>query len=205
MSALCRSARIGARRLVMALVALTSVTCVLVGPASSSAAAKPVNIFPPEVVGSERVGERLVCGVGSWTGSVSKFEYEWVREGITVSARAAYNLTYTTSKADAHLAIWCVVWAEGSEGVSEPAESWNAIYPEGPPTEKRKEEVPPKIITPPEVTGGTGAKATVGQTLACSQGTWSGTPAPTYHVQVDSRQRSHRVGDQQHLYGHERR
>ena len=161
--------------------AFAAVGLALAGPATgSAAAAKPANSFPPEVVGSARLGERLVCGVGTWTGAVEAppgeetgFQYEWVREGITVSARAHKNLTYTLTKADEHLAVWCIVTAEGKEGISEPAESWNSVCLNGGCGEGG---VPPKNTAPPSVSG----TAAVGQTLTCSQGTWSGTTPLTF-------------------------
>ncbi len=176
-----RSWRVPARRMAVIAVGLISLACVAAGAAAATAAAAPpLNTFPPEVVGSARLGERLQCGAGDWQGAEEKseeehgpFEYEWVREGITVSPLAHKNLTYTLTKADEHLAVWCVVTAENKEGVSEPAESWNSVCLGG---ECEKAPEPPQNTAPPEVSG----TPAVGQMLTCSQGTWSGSPPLTY-------------------------
>jgi hypothetical protein len=162
-----RSARFGVQRLVMALMA---VTCVLIGPAAQSAAAqKPVNNFAPEVVGNPVVGERLVCGSGSWTGAVREFTYEWLRDAIPVGT----GITYWVGIADKGHSLWCVVTATGNEGTTE-AESANSLKIPG-----GKPGSPPGNIVPPEVSG----KPAVGETLNCSTGTWSGNPAPAFTYQ----------------------
>jgi hypothetical protein len=154
------------RRLVMALLVLT---CILVGPATGSAAAQaPVNNLAPEVVGNALVGERLVCGAGSWTGTVSEFTYEWLRDAIHVAS----GLTYGVTTADRGHSLWCVVTAIGSGGRAE-AESSNSLAIPGGKSE------PPLNIAPPEVSG----KPAVGETLNCSTGTWTGNPAPTFTYQ----------------------
>ena len=164
--------------------ALLGLACVLAGPAAATAAATtPVNTFPPEVVGNAILGERLVCGAGDWTGveavnvsEPSPFQYEWVRGGITVSPRAHKNLTYTLTKADEHHEVWCVVTGENKEGVSEPAESWNSVCLGG---ECEVKPEPPVNELPPEASG----NPAVGNTLKCSQGTWSGTQPLAYSYQ----------------------
>src|ERR1700726_4074213 len=106
------TARVGARRLLMAFVAAT---CMLVGPAAASAGAPPVNNLAPEVVGSPLVGERIVCGAGSWSGAVSEFHYEWLRDGVPVAAGVAYQVTTV----DRGHSLWCIVTALGNEGSAE--------------------------------------------------------------------------------------
>src|SRR2546426_7908631 len=146
-------ARVSARRLA---VALATVTCLLIGPAATSAAAgPPVNNLRPEVVGNPRVGERLVCGSGSWSGGVSEFRYQWLRDGVAVGS----GVTYQVTGADRGHTIWCVVTAIGAGGRAE-AQSFNSLLIEGGTT--------PWLITAPEVSG----TPAVGETLSCSTGTW---------------------------------
>jgi hypothetical protein len=145
-------------------------TWLVVGATAGAATAqKPVNTLKPEVVGNPLIGERLVCGAGSWAGAVSEFSYKWVRDAITVAS----GLTYIVSAADEGHSLWCVVTAIGSGGASE-AESGNSIaIPGGTAT------TAPENIAPPEVSG----RATAGEMLTCSTGQWSGTPAPGFTYQ----------------------
>jgi len=150
--------------------ALAAVTCILAGPAAASAAARaPVNNLAPEVVGFPQVGEKLVCGVGSWSGAVSGFSYEWLRDAIPVGSGQAY---YQVTTADRGHSLWCIVTANGSEGSTE-AESANSVAIPGGKSE------PPVNIVSPEASG----TPAVGETMRCSAGTWSGSPAPAFTYQ----------------------
>jgi hypothetical protein len=162
LSARHSAARVAARRLVMASVAAT---CILVGPAAASATAQPVNNLAPEVVGAPLVGERIVCGAGSWSGAVSEFRYAWLRDGIHVASGVAYQVT-TVDKGHS---LWCIVTALGSEGSAE-AESSNSLAIPG------ASETPPVPTLAPEVSG----TPALGNTLNCSTGGWSGHPAPSF-------------------------
>jgi hypothetical protein len=140
--------------------------------AAVALAAKPQYVLPPQIGGKARLGERLVCGSGTWKGA-PHFEYQWVREGIETTKGPSYTL----SKADEHKEVWCVVTAiETVNGVTESstAESVNSICLAGPcggpPPEPLGVKVKPKVS----------GSATVGSLLSCSQGEWSGRPAPTF-------------------------
>jgi hypothetical protein len=160
------SARVRARRLMVVLAALTGT---LIGPATQSAAAqKPVNGRLPEVVGAAAVGERLICDSGSWS-NVSNFRFEWLRNAIPVGSGPVYFVT----SADEGDSLWCVVTAFGSEGSTE-AESANSVSIPG-----GKVESPPVSIEPPLLSG----RPAVGETLSCSTGSWSGSPAPVFTYQ----------------------
>jgi hypothetical protein len=153
-----------ARRL---LIGLVLVAAAIIGPGAAIALGKPVDNVRPEVVGHAKIGERLVCYAGSWSGNAPHFEYEWIRGGLPVSS----GVTYTLSAADEGEEVWCVVTGiEGSE--REEVESSNGVTIPG----KKQPYEPPEVITAPEVSG----KAEVGSTLSCSHGTWSGNPAPSF-------------------------
>jgi hypothetical protein len=137
-----------------------------------SALAKPEYVNPPEVVGRVALGERLVCGSGTWKGS-PRFEYEWVREGIGVVKAPYYFLT----KEDEHKEVWCVVTAtEGAEKAF--AESVNSVCLGG----RCHEEpgIPPEIKEPPAGLPEVSGSPEVGKTLTCSKGSWTGRPPPTF-------------------------
>jgi hypothetical protein len=151
--------RVGTRRIAAA---LGVVGVIVLGPAAASAAARPVANLLPEVVGAPAIGERLVCGAGSWSGLVSDFKYQWLREGLPTGAGGvAYEVTF----ADAGYRLWCRVTANGGEGSTE-AESSNSLQIPGGRTEA------PRSVAPPQVTG----TPAVEETLTCSSGTWSGNP-----------------------------
>jgi hypothetical protein len=159
--------------LVIALVALTAMTCVLVGPAVGSAvAAAPEDNLAPEVVGTPAVGERLVCAAGSWSGGVERFEYEWLREGVVISEEGNQ---YTVKSEDRGYSISCIVWAINGEG-EEYEESSNSLFIPG------EHPTAPQNKEPPKVEPGT-SPTKVKEKLTCSQGTWSGSPAPTFTYQ----------------------
>ncbi len=149
------------------LLTLLALAGALAGPLTADAAAlKPVNNLAPEVVGLPLLGERLVCGAGSWSGTVSGFSYEWLRDAIPVAS----GLTYTVAAADEGHSLWCVVSAHGAEGDAEQESSNSLRIPGGSP------ESAPVSLTPPKLSGGLAS----GETLVCAAGTWSGTPVPTF-------------------------
>jgi hypothetical protein len=157
------------------IVALAAVLCLLAGPAVGSAEAAPVNSTSPEVQGNAKLGERIVCASGSWSGGVSKFYFTWIRESKPIEGAVRKETPdYTLVKADEAHEIWCIVTAKNGEGEAT-AESWNSVefgHKEQPPEA-------PKNVVAPEVSG-TGE---VGKELKCSEGTWSGHPTPTLSYQ----------------------
>jgi hypothetical protein len=95
-----------------------------------------------------------------------------VREGIEFASGNNYTLTAK----DEHKEIWCIVTVTLGSGEKGSAESVNSICLGGecheglPPVAPRNEVRP--VVSP--------SSATVGQTLTCSPGTWSGRPPPTF-------------------------
>ncbi len=174
-----------ARRLLIAAIAAA---VVVLGPAAASAAAAgAVNNFPPEMSQTEPLvsgPERLVCGSGSWTGGSPQFEYEFIREGITVQGRKAGAIggnVYITKPADTGGQIWCVVWAEKTGPA---AESWNSVQadPGSPAKEPPPKELPPEAKSPPEPPQVSPASAEPGQVLTCSQGGWENNPTSYSYI-----------------------
>jgi hypothetical protein len=173
--------RLGRRgALLVAAAALLSVLAML-GPAS--AFGKFESTFPPKVVGHPhpQVGESLECRNGDWTPPPSEFAYQWVVGGSELGFKGQKQTIFadrlTLKKEYENKEIWCEVEAvEGGE-VSEAAVSENSVCfgkCNGPPPE------PPVNVTAPVVSGGISGKASVGETLSCSQGTWKGTAPLAY-------------------------
>ncbi len=101
-----------------------------------------------------------------------EFSYTWLRDGSTWTTGGTYSLT----SADKGHRFTCIVKGSNREGFEE-EESWNAIEIPCPGCTAK----PPVNVTPPEVSGGAKAgEAKVGEMLKCSQGSWTGTPPPTY-------------------------
>ena len=135
-----------------------------------SAGTAPVNVTPPAVTGAAPVGSLLTSTQGTWSGSPTPtYAYQW-RRG-TSDIPGATSATYTTVTADVGLAVTCRVTATNTAGVT-PATS-NAINVTG------ASGTAPVNTVAPSITG----NATQGNTLTCTNGTWTGTPTPTFTYQ----------------------
>lgn len=80
-------------------------------PRDRPAAPKPVK--PPRVTGSARVGRRLTCSAGTWTGAPA-LTYVWKRSGMTIEDQT--KKTYTVRKADRRRSLKCTVTATNAGG-----------------------------------------------------------------------------------------
>ena len=79
---------------------------------------KPRNTHPPELVGSGKVGNTLLCMSGSWNASPPlRFRYSWVRNGRTI--RSATGSKRQLTPADAGTFVACRVRATNTEGSSD--------------------------------------------------------------------------------------
>jgi hypothetical protein len=73
------------------LVGLASALCAGLGAAlvvptpAAGADSAPVNVVPPSVVGTARVGETVACRPGAWTGAPTSYGVGWVRDGWVVA------------------------------------------------------------------------------------------------------------------------
>lgn len=135
------------------------------------APAAPANTSAPAITGTARVGQTLsTTSNGVWTGNPAPtFAHQWRRDGVDISG--ATGTTYTLVLADLAASIDVEVTATNSEG-SATANS-NDIGPI-----EAALAAPVNTVLP--VISGT---TTVGQTLTCSEGTWTGNPTPTYSYQ----------------------
>jgi len=154
--------------MVIATMALVVMAGIAVGPTAGVAAAEPLtNNSSPVVEGRGKVGESLVCGAGSWTGTGVSFEFEWLRNGVAIATGNPYKVAIE----DKGSSISCVVIAKAANGETAEEESFNSITIEG------TRGTGPVNVELPKVTPTSPA---VGQTLTCQPGTWTGSPEITY-------------------------
>lgn len=126
----------------------------------------------PVISGSTSIPNTLSCTTGTWNGSATiTYTYQWYRNATSVTAATATN-TYTTQNADAGQAITCRV--KGTNGLGNSTAISNIITPGIAPVNTGGANLP--LISTPSGT-------TIGSTITCSTGTWSGTPTPTYSYQ----------------------
>jgi len=139
----------------------------------------PVVSSPPTIVGAAQAGAKLAGVPGSWNGGKPvAFSYQWqscdAAGGGCMSIPGATFESYTPATQDVGHALVLTVTATTSSGnavVNSPATV--AIGPAGSGGAAR-----PATITAPAVTG----TAQVGQVLASSVGTWSGSPSSFAYV-----------------------
>jgi len=163
---------LGAVALTLAVAGVLAVTAL--------AAPEPSVLPSVELQGTVKLGAKLSCNSGSWTGAVSKFYFTWIRDGVDIVGHVhSETPEYFLQKADEGHEVWCAVTARG-EGTEVERESSNSVclgscHVEPP--------VPPKVVTNPVVSG----TPEVGKELKCSEGTWEGrpTPTPTYRWRRD--------------------
>lgn len=132
--------------------------------------ATPVNLTVPVVTGVASVGETLTVTEGTWSGDprpVSTFQWQ---KGTT-DIEGATGRTYVIVSGDAGSTIRCVETATNLEGSA----SANSVDVGPVP------ELPANTVLP-EITG----TAQVGETLTTTDGTWTGTPTPTYARQWEA-------------------
>jgi hypothetical protein len=122
----------------------------------------PVNTVLPVVTGQPIQGSVLSTTNGTWTGGPT-FTYQWLRNGTNRPASTASSILLTAQ--DVGAMISCGVIATNASGAVG-AESL-AVGPIA---------APPVNTVLPAVTGAT----ITGSTLTTTNGTWTGTPTPTY-------------------------
>ncbi|MGA8710535.1 MAG: hypothetical protein WB786_04815, partial [Thermoplasmata archaeon] len=131
--------------------------------AELTAATAPEKVKSPVVKGTVAVGQTLTCS-SAWTGTPTpeEFTYRWLKNGVTEIAGAT-NETYNVTSVDERHALACEVTAKNSAG-EKSAQS---------PVTQMVSVIKPVNTTRPMISG----TAAVGQTLACSHGTWESFPA----------------------------
>jgi hypothetical protein len=124
----------------------------------------PVNSVAPAITGTTGIGDTLTCSTGTWSDTPTSYAYQWKRD--TVAIVGANASTYVLVTADDTHSITCTVTATNLAGST--AATSNAVTGGA---------SGPVNTVAPEITGGASAAfAYAGQTLACDDGTWTGTP-----------------------------
>ena len=147
----------------------------VVVPEHKTGGERPENKTPPKVedisdpanVLHPKVGERLECEKGLWSGGnpPPMITYKWLR-GESVVAVGEHEERYEVTEADRAHSLSCVVAETNTEGTASVPSS-NSPYVFG---------EQPTVVVPPNVSG----NGLLKETLTCSQGEWSAVPAPTY-------------------------
>lgn len=133
----------------------------------------PTNTSLPTITGTAQEGQTLTADPGTWTGSPTSYAYQWRRCNATGASCAdiagATAATYLLAAADVGKTIRVVVTASNASGAGAPATSAQTAVVTAAGTA-------PVNTAPPTIAG----TALQGQTLTESDGTWTGTPAPTF-------------------------
>jgi hypothetical protein len=120
----------------------------------------PVSITVPILSGAPVVGATLTASVGTWANNPNQFAYAWTRGPLPIAGAMGSALVLGPSDAG-HLIRAHVVASNDSLSATASSVPVTVAWPVGP---------PPVNTTAPVVTG----TPTVGQTLICVQGTWTG-------------------------------
>ncbi|MCA1682490.1 MAG: hypothetical protein LC685_00570, partial [Actinobacteria bacterium] len=136
----------------------------------------PQNTGAPTITGTASQGNTLTASNGTWSGyPAPTYGYQWQdcdQNGQNCKAiSGATSQTYTLTSADVGATVQVVVTATNSAGS---ASASSAATPVVQPT-----PVAPQNTAAPSVSG----SATEGQVLSAGNGTWTGTPAPSYSFQ----------------------
>jgi hypothetical protein len=123
--------------------------------------AAPVNTVAPAISGTATQGQTVTCSQGTWTNSPTSYAYSWSRDGSPIGG--ATSSTYVIQAADVAHNLTCTVTATNAGGSGTATSA--AVVPNA--------SVSAPVNTGLPVISGT---PTPGNTLTCSQGTWSGSP-----------------------------
>jgi hypothetical protein len=147
--------------------------------AASAGAAPPAVTAIPTIQGNSEVpfvGDTLTATNGTWTGSPTRYAYQWDRcnaLGDRVNCRAIAGATrqsYTVQDADAGRTLRVRVTATNADGSTTKDSKGSGIV---------STKTAPKVYARPQVTG----SPSVGSTLTTTSGTWAGATSFTYQWQ----------------------
>jgi len=163
--------------------AITSVTCtstsfceavdssgfVITGSLSTDL----VNTVAPTVSGTVGIGNTLTANHGTWTGSGTiTYTYQWQRcnaSGLScVAISGATGSTYVVQSADGNNTLNFIVTASDPTGSASATSAVTTVVPAA-----------PVNTVLPSISG----NQVQGSTLTVSNGTWTGTPSPTFTYQ----------------------
>jgi hypothetical protein len=143
------------------------VVLIVVAAATAATQAAPVNVDPPTITGTARVGEVLTAHNGTWDNSPTSFGYRWLRcnqSGFECLLLAADGQTYRLAQVDVGHTMRVRVTAENVDGSTRARSE---------PTDIVASNAAPLTNTArPTITG----VARVGDELTATEGTWTGNP-----------------------------
>jgi hypothetical protein len=155
-------------RLVFGLTLKLSLAGLVVAAAATAApAAAPVNVEPPTVTGTTRVGEALTAQRGSWDNAPTAFAYRWLRcnrLGNSCVLLGADGQTYRLGQADVGNTLRVRVRASNADGSATARSEQSDVVVANAPALSNTSR--------PTITG----EARVGQELSADEGTWSANP-----------------------------
>lgn len=141
----------------------------LIGVAGATAApaAAPVNIDPPTITGTARVGEALQANRGTWQNSPTSYRYRWLRcnaLGNSCVLLAADGPSYRLGQDDVGRTLRVRVTAVNADGSTNARSEQSDVV--------QSNAAPLNNTARPTITG----EARVGQELTATEGTWTGNP-----------------------------
>lgn len=142
------------------------------GSGGGTPSTAPINTTLPTVTGTPAVGQTLTCEPGTWAGAPDSYDYGWNRNGSYLPG--VTGATYVVPQADSGQKLSCFVRATNAAGTSDYATSAKVTIASTPPAASTPvNTIRPTIAGTPQP----------GQTLGCGNGSWTGSPAPTYTQQ----------------------
>jgi len=140
---------------------------IVAAAASSAAAVAPVNVNPPTVTGTARVGEVLTAHNGTWDNAPTNYRYRWLRcnqLGNSCVLLRADGPTYRLGQDDVGRTMRVRVTAVNADGSTNARSEQSDVV--------QSNAAPLNNTSRPTITG----EARVGQELTASEGTWTGNP-----------------------------
>lgn len=152
----------------------TAIAAPLVGARSQAA---PANTAKPAISGTPAAGQRLTVSNGTWSGSPTKYDYQWQRCD-TAGANCGdisggTQLAYVVSPDDVGKRLRARVIAQNGEG------SGNATSDASATVTTALTTGPPVSVRPPSVSG----TPAIGQQLRVATGEWGGAQPITFSFQ----------------------
>ena len=146
----------------LCLVGLIVAAAAIAGPAAA-----PVNVEPPTITGTARVGEVLTAHNGTWDNAPTTFRYRWLRcnqLGNSCVVLASDGQTYRLAQVDVGNTMRVRVTAVNADGSTAARSEQSDVV--------ASNAAPLTNTSRPTITG----EARVGQELTASEGTWTGSP-----------------------------
>ena len=148
-------------------------TAVVTAPASSSPSPSlPANTSLPVISGTAVAGQRLSASTGSWSGSPTRYSFQWRRCSsngyacVSVAGAEGSSSSYLLGSADVGYTMRVNVFATNAAGTTWMNSNPSAVVQAAPAT------TAPVNTLLPTISG----IARVGQSLTVGNGSWSGNP-----------------------------